>query len=76
MICVGSIWRAAAGVDNGVPIYAHSWSERSEWICPVWSKHDKIECDQKREHILQYNRVGINRVLDGRTVAEFLDNLL
>ena len=21
--------------------YAHSWSERSEWICPVCSKHDK-----------------------------------
>ena len=57
-----------------VYLYAHSWSERSEWICPVCSMHDKIECDQKWEHILQYNRVGIYRVLDGRTVAEFLDN--
>ena len=40
------------------------------------SKHDKIECDQKWEHILQYNCVGIYRMLDGRTVAEFLEQLI
>ena len=40
-------------------------------ICP---KQDEIDCQQKWEHILQYQRVGIYSVADGRTVAEFLDN--
>ena len=42
--------------------YAHGWSERSEWICPICSKQDEIECQQKWEHILQYHRVGIYSV--------------
>ena len=55
--------------------YAHSWSERSEWICPICSKQDEFECQQKWEHTLQYQRVGIYSVADGRTVAEFLDSI-
>ena len=54
--------------------YAHSWSERSEWICPICSKQDEFECQQKWDHILQYQRVGVYSVADGRTVAEFLDS--
>ena len=43
-------------------------------ICPICSKQDEFECQQKWEHILQYQRVGIYSVADGRTVAEFLDS--
>ena len=50
--------------------YAHSWSERSEWIGSIFSKQDEFECQQKWEHILQYQRVGIYSVANGCTVAE------
>ena len=50
--------------------YAHSWSERSEWIGSIFSKQDEFECQQKWEHILQYRRVGIYSVANGCTVAE------
>ena len=55
--------------------YAHGWGERSEWICPICSKQNGIECEHKWDHILQYQRVGIYSVADGRTVAEFLDSV-
>ncbi len=55
--------------------YAHSWSERVEWICPKCSKNNEIECEQKWDHIFQYKRVGIFSVTDGRTVAEYLDDI-
>ena len=52
--------------------YAHSWEDRLEWICPTCSKDNKVDCDQKWEHILNYKCVGVFKVLDGRTVSDFL----
>ena len=45
-------------------------------ICQIGSKHDKIKCDQKWNHILQYNHVGTYCVLDACRVAEFLEQLI
>ena len=52
--------------------YAHSWSERIKWTCPICTVDEKLDCDQKWQHILKYRRVGVYTVLDGRTVGEFL----
>ena len=52
--------------------YAHSWEDRLEWISPTCSKDNKVDCDQKWKHILNNKCVGVFKVLDGRTVSDFL----
>ena len=54
--------------------YAHGWSERVEWICPVCTQLQKMDCESKWQHILKYQRIGVYVVDDGRTVANFLDD--
>ena len=41
----------------------------------ICTKDGKIDCDMKWQHILQYKRVGVYSVADGRTVAEFLETI-
>ena len=53
--------------------YAHGWSDRVEWICPVCTQVRKIACESKWQHILKYQHVGVFVVDDGRTVANYLD---
>ena len=51
--------------------YAQCWSDRVEWICPVCTQMQKVECESKWQHILKYQRIGVFVVNDGRTVANF-----
>ena len=53
--------------------YAHSWSEKLEWIGPICSKQD--ESTKVGPYTPVYQRVGLYSVADGRTVAEFLDSI-
>ena len=53
-------------------LYAHSWDERLEWICPICTKDDRVERDMKWEHILKNIQLGPYQV---ENVAELLNDL-